>query len=140
MHTSYFPPSRFQVAVTVLLAVVSLTSAQATLKQDLGVNSTNWECVGCWSDTDPTVRALNTEVTVPGGLANATVENCVGECGSLNFTLAGLEAQTCWCADELTSGSGSGPIHMIYCQTPCTGDSTEFCGGNGALLIYYATS
>ncbi|KAF8261957.1 hypothetical protein EI94DRAFT_1744830 [Lactarius quietus] len=91
-------------------------------------------CVFANSDSNHTDRALNTEATVPGGLSNASVENCVGECNSMNFGGAGMEQQTCWCADELTPGTRE--IDINDCDTPCTGDSTEWCGGKDALLLY----
>ncbi|KAF8261574.1 hypothetical protein EI94DRAFT_1745734 [Lactarius quietus] len=138
MHSTHFPLPYFQMVVTVLLASVSLTSAQAAVKQNVAMYP-NWKCAGCWNDTNPdqSVRALNTEVTVPGGLANASVENCIGECISLKFNIAGLELNKCWCANRLTADSGSAPILVANCLNPCTGDPNEFCGGNGALLVYY---
>ncbi|KAF8264879.1 hypothetical protein EI94DRAFT_1737439 [Lactarius quietus] len=138
MHTPHFPLSRFrgQVVVTVLLAIVSLTSAEAEVKEYVAMYP-DWKCGDCWSDSNPTVRALNTEASVPGGLNNASVENCIGECKSMNFNIAGLEQNSCWCGDQLTPGSGSENMLMSNCLTTCTGDSTEFCGGNSALLVYY---
>ncbi|KAF8262791.1 hypothetical protein EI94DRAFT_1742544 [Lactarius quietus] len=95
-----------------------------------------WKNRGCYSDTNPnrSVRTLSTEVTVPGGLANASVENCIGECISLHFTIAGMEGETCWCDIEFSAGT---TLPISDCFTPCTGDHTEYCGTNGALLLYY---
>ncbi|KAF8264085.1 hypothetical protein EI94DRAFT_528476 [Lactarius quietus] len=95
----------------------------------------NWKYGGCYADTNLPKRALDTEVTVPGGLNNASVENCIGECLSLKFSKAGMEAKTCWCANAVTQGTGQ--ISVDHCNTPCTGDSREFCGGPQALLMYY---
>ncbi|KAF8259427.1 hypothetical protein EI94DRAFT_1751620 [Lactarius quietus] len=124
MHSTHFPLSCFQMVVAVLLAIVSLTSAEATFG-------------GCLSDANPPLRALNTEVTVPGGLNNASVENCIGECHSLHFIMAGMEQKTCWCANAVTKGTGA-QIDLSNCNTPCTGDSNELCGGYQALLQYYS--
>ncbi|KAF8256948.1 hypothetical protein EI94DRAFT_1761701 [Lactarius quietus] len=143
MHSTHFPLSYSQMVVTVLLAIVSLTSAQASVKQDVPIYP-DWALSGCRSDSNPnrSLRALSTEVTVPGGLNNASVENCIGECKSLNFNVAGLNQQTCWCSHvghyAVTPGSNSEEIDISNCQaTPCTGDPKEYCGGNGALLVYY---
>ncbi|KAF8262817.1 hypothetical protein EI94DRAFT_1742462 [Lactarius quietus] len=140
MHSTRFPLSRFQMVVAVLLAIVSLISAEASPKNPVPMYPT-WEFGGCWSDSDPTVRDLNTEVTVPGGLANASVENCIGECKSMNLTSAGMEGQACWCGDQFTAGSaamtGAQQIDIDSCNTPCTGDHSEYCGGSGALLLYF---
>ncbi|KAF8267783.1 WSC domain-containing protein [Lactarius quietus] len=96
----------------------------------------NWQLMGCRSDLNLPLRALNTEVTVPGGLSNASVENCIGECKSLQFVMAGMEQKTCWCGNEITPGTGT-QIATSSCNTPCTGDSNEICGGPQALLVYY---
>ncbi|KAF8264746.1 hypothetical protein EI94DRAFT_435289 [Lactarius quietus] len=135
MHTTHFPLSRFQMVVTVLLAIASFTSAQASIKQNVPMYP-HWKFGGCWSDTDPTVRALTTEVTVPGGLSNASVENCIGECNSLNFKIAGMKGNACWCDNKIASDSNSAQTDQTKCNTPCTGDSTEWCGGAKAFLRY----
>ncbi|KAF8271104.1 hypothetical protein EI94DRAFT_635857 [Lactarius quietus] len=135
MHTPHFPLSRFQMVVTVFLAIVSLTTAQASIKQHVPMYP-NWVFGGCWSDTGPNSvdKALSTEVTVPGGLANASVENCIGECNSLLFNFAGMEQEVCWCDNVVNAVSKK--IDQSDCNTPCTGDTTELCGGTNALLIY----
>ncbi|KAF8262813.1 hypothetical protein EI94DRAFT_1742661, partial [Lactarius quietus] len=103
-----------------------LTSAQASVKQNVPMYP-DWEFAGCRSDSNPnrSIRALSTEVTVPGGLKNASVENCIGECKSLKFDVAGLNQQTCWCShvglNALTPGSGSEQMAISNCHTPCTG-------------------
>ncbi|KAF8261554.1 WSC domain-containing protein [Lactarius quietus] len=134
MHTPHFPLSRFQMIVTVLLAIVSLTSAQ-TIKTNVP-KFPRWVFKGCYSDTGPgfVVKALNTEVTVPGGKANASVENCIGECNTLIFNYAGVEQGACWCDNAINAVSNI--IAQSSCNTPCTGDATELCGGPNAILIY----
>ncbi|KAF8269009.1 hypothetical protein EI94DRAFT_1726283 [Lactarius quietus] len=142
MHSTHFPLSCSQMVVTVFLVMVYLTSAQASFKEDVPMYPT-WRSAGCYSDSNPnrSLRALSTEVTVPGGLNNASVENCIGECESLTFNMAGLNEQTCWCSNKGPNApsSVSGPIDKSNCRTPCTGDSNEYCGGNGAILIYEDT-
>ncbi|KAF8257309.1 hypothetical protein EI94DRAFT_1759349 [Lactarius quietus] len=131
MHSTHFPLSCSRMVVSVLLAMVSLTSAQASVKQNVPMYP-DWEFAGCYSDSNPnrSIRALSTEVTVPGGLKNASVENCIGECKSLKFDVAGLNQQTCWCShvglNALTPGSGSEQMAISNCHTPCTGDSNEY--------------
>ncbi|KAF8262792.1 hypothetical protein EI94DRAFT_1742548 [Lactarius quietus] len=146
MHSTHFPLSCSLMVVTVLLAIVSLTSAQASSKPSVKLDVPmypDWKLAGCFSDSNPnrSLRALNTEVTVPGGLKNASVENCIGECKSLKYDIAGLNEQTCWCSTvgpkAITPGSGSEQIAVTNCLTPCTGDSKECCGGDGAILIYF---
>ncbi|KAF8264754.1 hypothetical protein EI94DRAFT_1737619 [Lactarius quietus] len=136
MHTTHFPLSRFQVVVTVLLAIVSLASgsAQPAIKKKLTGGYSNWRYRGCWSDPNPVSRALDTEVTAPGGLAHASVEHCIAECDSMDFSMAGMEEKTCYCGDSLNTISLSRAER--YCNTICTGDSTEWCGGPKAILVY----
>jgi hypothetical protein len=142
MHSTNFPLSRFQIVVTVFLAIVSVRIYQKPINNFIFIGTTvhSWQSLklklpfsqalsnmclctltgppgvaigkpirlwflfGGWdttyvcvanSDTDPKIRALNTEVTVLGGLSNASVENCIGECKSLKFDVAGMKQQTC---------------------------------------------
>ncbi|KAF8261580.1 hypothetical protein EI94DRAFT_1745755 [Lactarius quietus] len=135
-HFTHFPLSRFQVVVAVFLASVSgLTTAQAKLKEIVPMYPA-WLSAGCHNDSNHAVRALNKEVTVPGGQSNASVENCIGKCWSLNFVAAGLEQHRCWCGNSFSPGTGA-QIDINKCNTPCTGDPTEWCGGHNALLVYY---
>ncbi|KAF8268808.1 hypothetical protein EI94DRAFT_1106745 [Lactarius quietus] len=134
MHTTHFPLSRFQMVVTALLAIVSLTSAEATVKTHVP-RWDRWVFMGCYSDTgNSVVKALNTQVSVLGGLANASVENCIWECDTLIFNYAGMEQDKCWCDNAINSVSKQ--IALSNCDTPCTGDATELCGGTNAILIY----
>ncbi|KAF8265299.1 hypothetical protein EI94DRAFT_359879 [Lactarius quietus] len=140
MHSTHIPLSCFQMVVTVLLAAISLTSAQATLKLYLPMYPT-YQWGGCYnvfvdSDSNPPVRVLNTEASVLGGLNNASVENCIGECKSMGFIAAGLEQQTCWCGSPPGTGTGT-QLDISHCNSPCTGDLKEYCGGDGALLLYF---
>ncbi|KAF8262803.1 hypothetical protein EI94DRAFT_1742616 [Lactarius quietus] len=149
MHSTHFPLSCSQIFVTVLLVIVSLTSAKASFNPYIKPTVPmypGWQSAGCFSDSNPnrSLRALSTEVTVPGGLNNASVENCIGECKSMTFDVAGLNEQTCWCSTvgpkAITPGSGSEQIDIKFCLTPCTGDPHEYCGGNESLLIYWIPS
>ncbi|KAF8264806.1 WSC domain-containing protein [Lactarius quietus] len=135
MHTTHLSLSRFQVVVAVLLAIVSLASAaQPAIKKSPNLGFASWNYRGCWSDTDSVNRALNTQVTVQGGLAHASVENCIAECNSMSFHMAGVEEKTCYCGKSLNKNSMQ--IAESNCNTVCTGDSTELCGGPQAILVY----
>ncbi|KAF8261575.1 hypothetical protein EI94DRAFT_1745735 [Lactarius quietus] len=133
MHLVHFPLSRFQVVITVLLASVSLTSAQASLKQNVPAYPT-WQSGACANDGNPAIRALPVQVTV----SQNSVENCIGACSSKGYRIAGLELNQCFCGNALnTAGGTGGQIATSSCSSPCPGDQTEFCGGTGALLLYY---
>ncbi|SLM36456.1 Carbohydrate-binding WSC, subgroup [Lasallia pustulata] len=69
-----------------------------------------------------------------------TIESCQAFCSSstYNYGLAGLEyASQCYCGNGLQSGSTLG---YSKCNTACKGNSSEICGGSGALSVYNLTS
>ncbi|KAF8269008.1 hypothetical protein EI94DRAFT_1726278 [Lactarius quietus] len=66
-----------------------------------------WKNRGCYSDSNPN-RSVRTLNT--------------------EVTIPG------GCVIEFSAGTTSLPISD--CFTPCTGDPTEYCGTNGALLLY----
>ncbi|KAF8260398.1 hypothetical protein EI94DRAFT_1748688 [Lactarius quietus] len=113
MHSTHFPLSCSECNLLFMGTTVH-SSAQASVKQNVPMYP-DWEFARF--ESNRSIRALSTEVTVPGGLKNASVENCIGECKSLKFDVQQMA--------------------ISNCHTPCTGDSNEYCGGNGALLIYF---
>ncbi len=64
---------------------------------------------------------------------NMTVEMCVAECKGNGFRLAGLEYYgVCFCGQTV-----DGPqIDESQCTFPCTGNSSETCGGDNILSVY----
>lgn len=71
----------------------------------------------------------------PGTL---TTEECLAACGAQHFAYAATEwSQECYCATYLNSGS-SLATNQGDCNYPCTGDSSETCGGSERLSLYYA--
>ncbi|KAK7062115.1 WSC domain-containing protein [Favolaschia claudopus] len=88
-----------------------------------------WKYSGCFADS-PSSRQLPNLQTIPGG---ATVDSCTSACKSQGFGLAGLEyGQECWCG----SGPLASSISDSSCATACAANTTEFCGGSNALLVY----
>merc|ERR1712225_118817 len=73
---------------------------------------------------------------VQQNLASNTVGNCNRACSNGGYTYAGVEfGSQCFCGSTL-SGSATGG------QTPnmlCTGNSSQFCGGNNMLQVYSGT-
>jgi len=85
--------------------------------------------VGCYTDTVSN-RALAVNV-IPNG---ATVESCTAACGAANFLYAGLEYfGQCFCDDILND---SAPVDASFCNTPCSADESETCGGAPYLSVY----
>jgi len=69
-----------------------------------------------------------------------TVESCQAFCSSStnNYGLAGLEySGECYCGNALQQYSAVG---FTGCNMPCSGNSSEICGGNSRLSVYNLTS
>ena len=66
-----------------------------------------------------------------------TVEMCINFCEPKGYGLAGVEgARQCFCGAQLMNGAKT--IDTKYCDMACVGDSSELCGGNTRLDIYFS--
>ena len=69
-------------------------------------------------------------------LSSNTVTNCVLTCSNLAFAYAGLEyGSQCFCGSSLQNNPTGGQTP----NTPCSGNSAQFCGGNSLIQIYMGT-
>ncbi|KAE9376663.1 WSC-domain-containing protein [Stipitochalara longipes BDJ] len=85
---------------------------------------------GCFSDTGST-DAL--EYRSELDYNNMTIEACVDFCKGNDFRYAGLEYYgECFCG--ATVGGSLSPTSN--CNAPCTGNSSEICGGTSYISIY----
>ena len=69
---------------------------------------------------------------------NMTVEKCTSTCKASGFSYAGLEnASECFCGSSLLAGAQQALGNAVDsgCNMPCTGDSTEWCGGADRLTL-----
>ena len=90
-------------------------------------NMTFW---GCWSDQTP--QSLNNLAYTSD---TNSIENCTSTCAGMNNTIAGLEYGTqCFCGSALTSQASQTIIQS--CNVPCSGNSSETCGGSYRLSVY----
>lgn len=88
---------------------------------------------GCYTDSI-TSRSLAYQVSTSG-----TVENCLQTCSAAGYTIAGLEyGSQCWC-DQVVSTSMTRAAET-ECNTPCTGNAAEICGGSNRLSLYNSTA
>ncbi|KAG0129679.1 hypothetical protein HOY82DRAFT_586064 [Tuber indicum] len=118
------------------LGSTSSTSSSTTLASVTGSSSISSTSSGnatqTSSETDP--RALN------GGRLTSesmTVTKCQAFCIDRNLTLSGLEAgNECYCGTALQSHSTLG---FTGCNTACSGNSSETCGGSDRLSVYNYT-
>lgn len=91
--------------------------------------STNfWAPLGCYAS--PESQALEIKKDVP--LDKLKQSTCTDACAASNYTVAGLKAGTeCWCGHGMPNKYADG----IDCQTACSGDKYDDCGGKAAVFI-----
>ncbi|KAI0315679.1 copper radical oxidase [Amylostereum chailletii] len=95
-----------------------------------------WRYNACWID-NAHGRILTTEL--PDN-QNLTVEDCINSCSGQNFTLAGLEfGVQCFCGNVLVDGAVEAPAGT-GCNTACSGNTTEACGGPNLISLYTSTN
>ena len=112
------------------------SSAAATYTPEAGKEVNGWTYLGC-SNTTSTTRAL--PAASKSG-KNMTVEACQEFCsGSTNnYGLAGLQnGKDCYCGNGLQNYAALG---AKGCDSACSGNKTEFCGGESTLSVYNLTS
>ncbi|CZR63536.1 uncharacterized protein PAC_13433 [Phialocephala subalpina] len=93
-----------------------------------------WVSEGCYSDSVGT-RTLANSIATTGGASVMTVALCVDACHAAGYTLAGAEyASQCYCDNSYING---GPFaDLSNCNMACSGNSSEYCGGPGAMNLY----
>ncbi|KAJ9157373.1 Glyoxal oxidase-like protein [Pleurostoma richardsiae] len=107
-------------------AVVSTSSAPAATGFPTG-----WSYQGCWID-GAQGRILSYQAPDSQTL---TQQSCAQLCQTQGYTISGTEyAQQCFCGNQIVNGGEQSA--ESDCNTPCSGDSTEMCGGGGRLSIY----
>ncbi|CDZ98532.1 beta-1,6-N-acetylglucosaminyltransferase, contains WSC domain [Phaffia rhodozyma] len=118
-----------------------MDGAQTDLYADVSNNTdagttVGYENIGCWSDNPDPDRVLDGMEYVV--LNNMTPELCTLRCSGANYTYAGTQnGDTCYCGNSL---EGSNSLSDSSCQTPCTGNSSETCGGGYANGIWALTA
>lgn len=100
----------------------------------------NFHLTQCWKDDkflSGGDRLLTHKPNTVIGDDNMTVQRCIDGCVASGYTSAGLEfSQECWC-DNITFPPGD-PADIADCNSPCTADARQYCGGPNRLLIYTA--
>ncbi|KAK0113502.1 hypothetical protein ONS96_014365 [Cadophora gregata f. sp. sojae] len=88
----------------------------------------DWRAQGCYSDTVDVRTLPNYHATTTG----LTVQECVQ--AAAGYKYAGVEyGYECWFGNELSSITTK---QSSGCNMPCSGDSSELCGGNLHINIY----
>lgn len=129
--------------------------------------STPFTSLGCYNGTTTGVAAGFTWMLVstntsyryyPGYVAGSmTIDFCLTACRGHGMRYAALSfGSSCYCAPNLpnygasstgVSTGGPGPAPAAYfdepttpCETPCTGNRTQYCGGSHGASVYQDTS
>lgn len=85
--------------------------------------------IGCYADFYPTRRTMSNASIMS---SSNTPLTCAGYCSSLRFSYSGTEyGNECYCSGEVPT------IASTDCTMPCSGDSSEICGGINALSVVY---
>ncbi|KAF7363206.1 WSC-domain-containing protein [Mycena venus] len=89
-----------------------------------------WKSIGCQADST-SGRALKHLVAVAS--PTMTVESCLDSCQAGGYALGGVEfGDECYCGNALLYGYGT----STACNKPCSGNTSELCGGSKALNVY----
>ncbi|KAI1169114.1 hypothetical protein F5B18DRAFT_9053 [Nemania serpens] len=88
---------------------------------------------GCWTEGEDGVRALDAKAVA----GNVSVESCADFCQDYHYfgTEFGSE---CHCGDSLAASSNE--TDLADCNTPCSGDPSEYCGAGDRLDLYYSNT
>jgi len=97
-----------------------------------------WPDGQCMNDFPENRRVLNDYAVI--GDDTMTVEKCSDYCWDLMgwYGYYGVEnGKDCWCG-ESDSDKKFLPTHQNQCDTPCSGDDSELCGGSNYRINVYA--
>jgi len=93
---------------------------------------TGWSYQGCYVD-GANGRILNHQQADNQEL---TQQSCVKACASAGYTIAGMEYSVqCFCDNAIYNGGVLAAVQSD-CNDPCSGDSSEICGGGNRLTLY----
>ncbi|KAF8993377.1 WSC domain-containing protein, partial [Cyathus striatus] len=92
---------------------------------------TGWSSLGCYTDSTSS-RTLSTSSYT--SLTAMTPLSCVQFCNAGNYKYAGVEYARVHC-DNVIHSPGA-PADAGNCNTACTGDPTQACGGSDRIFIY----
>jgi hypothetical protein len=152
--TTELPPTS-TVATTITTSTVATTSSTSTSSTSTAPTATpstdpsdlftdltalGWRFLGCspeerWT-TDGAFRTLPDVVHSSDTMTN---QWCVAWCEGQGFKYAGTEwNRECWCGNAYASTRAPGTTiaSLATCDYPCTGDSTQICGGDAWLSLY----
>lgn len=131
IHSTHHLPAVLQLA---LLAIVPVILAGPTSSpRDIPLDS-GWSSLGCVTD-DAAIPTLTSIATLDP--TNMMVGQCVDFCQGYGHIYAGVENGTyCNCGDVLSILAMNATDSD--CNVPCSGNSSEMCGGSLFLNLYWS--
>lgn len=110
---------------------VQATSTSESAAQGTGFPQ-GWSSQGCWVDG---VNGRILDYQFPDN-NKLTQQSCAKACADLGYTISGTEyASQCFCGKQIVNG-GKKADQQSSCNTPCSGNASQMCGGGGRLTIY----
>lgn len=89
---------------------------------------------GCYNATLSSTTALLAAASTSLPTTNSA-ESCVGYCNTKGYDVAGMEnGSKCSCAASLSTSAKL--LQLSECNVRCSGNSREFCGAKGKVLVY----
>jgi len=71
----------------------------------------------------------------PFPASHLTLESCSAACSSKGYAVCGVEAgHACFCGHAVPKGAR--PVPASQCCNPCSGNTTETCGGIDRILVF----
>jgi hypothetical protein len=119
-------------------AMPTSTSSVTSTSTNLAITAPGaYKSLGCYSDITSN-RTLGFVGDYPGAHGNMTIEPCQGACENAGYVFAGVEfGDECWC-DNVIRGIGTS-VSSTDCNMPCSGNTSETCGGSNRINVYRFT-
>ncbi|KAF7552994.1 hypothetical protein G7Z17_g3940 [Cylindrodendrum hubeiense] len=124
------------------LATLTSTTTKApptttTTKTSSHVASpTSWTAMGCYIDDDPKFPVL--ETIASNNSKALLIKNCENKCwvtstGRTTLFAGVKQGNQCWCGSFV---DGQKSKNQTDCNTPCTGNAKEMCGGKNLINVF----
>lgn len=123
---AYFANTCMTSTTATTTATTTTASASATC-----TGPSSWVALGCYTDI-----VAERSLQVRSFVDNPTNEKCQAACLAKGYNLAGTEYfGECYCDVTLRFGSTLAS-DQTSCNTPCSGNTTEICGGGNRLSLF----
>lgn len=132
--SSLFPSS----VVTISSQIASSTPTATIIPEIITPSGSRYQEYGCYEDVNGTGYPL---VAPYNDGTVTTVNQCINDCARIDgYYYAAIEGSTCYCSDDIYRAVQT----PGQCDTPCSGDPTQSCGGmrkrDGGHIIVYRES